>query len=147
MQLLHPNPAEVVNRQIILQLKVRSGVQAKQPVQRFIEECNALQTYLEKNWFPLVPKSIQDGYDRLYKAMEEINGKIWLMRNEQRAHLITYKRDGGREVEANLLGLFVNLISAEDQRDQLKRQINLLFGIQPQQERFYNVHANGAAKS
>lgn len=138
MKLLTPNPAEVVDRQTVLKLKAQNGTQAKIPVQRFIEECNALQDYLEKNWLVLAPKSIQDGYDRLYKEMEEVNQKMWTVRNDTRAFLATYNVSGGREAEANLLALLQQAIWTEDKRDQIKRQINLLFGLQPQQEKIYN---------
>ena len=144
MEVINPNPGTCVDRQTILILKIEAG-QKKNGVfvKHWADECNAIQDYLEKNFFLLVPKSIQDPYDKLYKELAAVNKQLWDLEDEQRIALAEFESKHGLSatelvpdgLEDLLLKTGIRsfkITKLNNKRAQLVSQINTLFGILPQ---------------
>lgn len=148
MRMLQPSPGEAVDRQTILQLKCQHGQKKGVNVKPFVDENNALQEYLEKNWLLLTQKSMQDPYDRLWAALKEVNKKLWDLEDEIRTLKVSLgiakipAHDAACMISGNMqnpkclriveIGLLVPELN--DRRAKLVQEMNALFGIRTQEK-------------
>ena len=154
MRMLQPSPGEAVDRQTILQLKCQHGQKKGVNVKPFVDENNALQEYLEKNWLLLTQKSMQDPYDRLWAALKEVNKRLWDLEDEIRLLKSSLTKLPGvhqsqmsaREMACLISGNIQNIScmriieigllvpELNDRRAQLVQELNALFGIRTQEK-------------
>lgn len=138
MRLIQPNPGECVDRQTILHLKCKAGQAKGLHVGPWVEEINLIQNYLEKEWFPLAPKSIQNDFDTLYKELEKVNQELWELEDNIRAIMAMEAVDGHDQERVMEIAFAVPRLN--DQRAELVKRMNALFGLQSQ-EKVYGASA------
>lgn len=150
MLLLQPSPGHCVDRQTILQLKCHNGLKRNLNIQPFVDENNALQTYLEKNWFMLAKKNIQHAYDTAFTKLKGINTELWALEDEIRRLLkivpegdvpdvAGYLASNGHMPEVKrLIEIALYIPQLNDRRAQAVAEINALFGINTM-EKVYNA--------
>ena len=156
MRLLKPSPGECVDRQTILQLKMAAAdpgnLSTKVDADKTITdgettwavnrtlvknastvditpwqyEHEAIQQYLEKEWFPTRSIDIADSFDLLSDQLFEINQKLWKLEDEAR-ELKGTSQNTARAFRAEVV-LF-EITMSNDKRAELVRQINQLFGV------------------
>lgn len=117
-------------------------------VKPFVDENEALQQYLEKNWLLLTPKSLQDPYDRLFTELEQINKQLWELEDEIRSlkHKLGMMSMSAKEAACLLSGniqrpeclriIEIGLVVPElnDRRAATVQKLNALFGITSQEK-------------
>lgn len=143
MQLLKPSPGVCVDRQTILILKIEAAKKKHIFAKHFGDECNAIQDYLQNNFFILIPKSLQDPYDKLYKQLEQVNQELWNLEDEQRIALREYEKDP-QVPDSFLISTgerSFKITKLNNQRSCLVQDINSLFGIVPMTEKIHEGQA------
>ena len=157
MRMLKPDPGELVDRQTILELKIKhadSGEtetaadekeveggavartvvkgNSKVDIQPFLWENEEIQRYMEKNWFPDFPH-IGEEYDELFDSLAEVNGRLWDLEDEARALRAATKNPA----TMNRAGIVLFEITEEnDKRAELVKKINALFNIHSQEKMY-----------
>lgn len=135
MRMLQPSPGEVCDRQTILQLKCKHGMEKKINVQPFVDENNQLQDYLEKGWLLLANKSIQHDYDTLLKQLEVVNSRLWSLEDRVREwQQISKAQPLGEKELRDIVQDYFSITQLNDVRAGLVKQINALFGIYSQEK-------------
>lgn len=155
MRMLKPSPGEAADRQGILQLKmehadtgeqrtaqsgdkvveeegVRWGVNKtlmsgvpKIDISPFHWEHEALQQYLEQNWFINFPQNAEI-WDVLFDKLKEVNTKLWNLEDEARALRGATKNNATVYRAATCL---FEITQFNDDRAALVREINKAFDL------------------
>lgn len=108
---------------------------SKVNIKPFVEENEALQRYLEKNWF----MHITDGgvaFDELLDQLGDVNGNLWRLEDESRDLKHTFEKGvdnfGTLDEQARVILFAIN--NQNDIRADLVKKINMLFGIESQEK-------------
>lgn len=161
MRLLKPAPGEIVDRQTILELKMKyaqgyeepkmfegTGIEehanqarvtiegiSKVDIKPFAEEHEALQVYMEKHYFPNIApfKHHQKAYDEFYAELLEVNGQLWKL--EDQARLLAKAPNRFLEAAAvEATDVLFSITATNDRRANLVKQINLIWFITTQEK-------------
>ena len=124
-------PRAEVSREI---LKDRSPIN----IQPFIDENEAIQRYLEKNWLVDLPQEQGAIYDRLMEELAEVNLIVWRLTDQ--AHIM---RDCGQIAVLgddskikDAVQLLFDITDLNDKRAEIVRKMNSLFAINAQEKIF-----------
>lgn len=164
MRMLNPSPGEVVDRQTILDLKSEHGQSLDQQktedqfkvdteatavvrtrfegaskinIKPFLDEHEALQRYLEKNYFPILVASPdkQQEFDKLYEEIHEVNSDIWKL--EDQARILRDSPDKNNEqVIHRAAEVLFTINDLNDKRSELVKKVDAIWGMAIQ-EKFY----------
>lgn len=163
MRLLNPNPGECVDRQTILELKVKYGggrqekpdtsdevveltpergltrTVMKDPspinVQPFIDENEQIQQYLERNWFTDIGEKQGKQFDVHYEELGEINHQVWKLMDQ--ATVLKDAPDRAQErANARAAEVLFAIIELNAKRAEIVSKINALFSVQVQEKIF-----------
>lgn len=137
MRLLRPSPGECVDRQTILEIKMRVCAQKKIPLQTFVEEHEAIQKYLEKEWFPgMIIKLGKDGgekYNAMMLDLEKVNQGLWNLEDEIRS--IMSLSDAHREdKKQRVVEIAFTIPELNDIRARIVTEINQLFEVKTREK-------------
>ena len=164
MRLIKPSPGELADRQSILELKIDYGlseIHTQETVDRgktrlrslmrkvvseptkiniipFKEELEAIIQYTTDKWVPGITddENKVDEYDRLYEELSEVNGNLWKLEDQARIlRAAPDKFEAAAAIRAAEVLFAIN--SQNDQRAELVRKINSLWGIN-HQEKLYS---------
>jgi hypothetical protein len=157
MRMLRPSPGEVVDRQTILELKAQYGQSLDQQktiekviveedkkrigttvlqgaskinLKPFLDEHEALQKYLEKDWFPMIATSEdkQKDFDSLYEQLSETNHDLWKL--EDQARILVSAPDKYTDIANRRAAEVLFTINASnDRRAELVKKINAIWGM------------------
>ncbi len=132
MQLVSPSPGVCADRHTILHLKIRAACSRGIPETHLVEECNAIEEYLEHHYFSKYPSATAD-YDLLYQDMARVNAQLWDLEDEQRQALEEWERSGMRGASRELLvsagGRSFKITKLNNRRAHLVEDISALFGV------------------
>ena len=159
MRLLHPDPGELADRQSILNLKMKYASMAvdeavtsetldgtrfarttmknatKINIQPFHSEHEAIQKYLETNWFPNIAAFTerQDKYDATFAQLTEVNEQLWKLEDQARVLRSAPDKHQDEVVQrkAEVLDLITEL---NDKRAEFVKQINMIWNINTQEK-------------
>lgn len=159
MRLLKPSPGECADRQTILNLKIKYGsggqdtgvnldktvtetaVATRQKldnpspvnIQPFIDENEALQRYLESNWFPDIQANKGVKYDTLLDELGELNHMLWKIMDQ--ATVLKDAPDRA-QAQANVRAaeLLFLIIELNAKRARLVSEINELWEVRHQEK-------------
>lgn len=160
MRLLKPSPGEAVDRQTILELKIKYGSQgadenmtmesmdkdesglvrfkmdnpSKVNIEPFLEENEQIQKYLEKNWFPDLPPAKGVEYDKQLEELANLNEQIWKLTD--RAHVLTEAINRTDEIIQRAAEVMFLITELNDKRAVVVQKINRLFNINMQEKIF-----------
>lgn len=135
-------PGQLVDRQIICQIKVEKGKAAGLDVHHFGEECNSIQDYLEQSYFPLAPKNAQEPYDAAFAELKSIHERLWGL--EDKIRDLRKRHEAHRLVPEEfeqVAEISFMIATYNDRRSAIISRINSLFGITPLLEKMYNAGA------
>jgi hypothetical protein len=162
MRLLKPNPGECVDRQTILELKIKYGSQgadenmtmesrdegdkgltrvkmdapSKVNIEPFLAENEQIQKYLEKEFLYTIPAHKGSDYDKYLDDLAKVNEQLWKL--EDQARILRDAPDRAQEA-ANIRAAEVlyTITELNDKRAMLVQRINGLFNINVQEK----IHA------
>jgi|SRR5580765_4185846 len=163
MRLIQPNPGECVDRQTILELKIKYGggrpdratvsdevveltpekgvtrTIMKDPspvnVQPFIDENEQIQQYLERGWFTDIGPETGKKYDALYEELGELNHQIWKLMDQ--AKTLRDAPDRAQQTaNARAAEVLYAIVDSNEKRAVMVSKINALFSVQVQEKIF-----------
>lgn len=133
MRLMQPNPGECVDRQTILQLKIKHGAERGMNTLQFMNEHEQIQKYLQDNFFLLVKqkKNIEENFDGLLHRLLTINSSLWECEDKVREFKAIHRDIDGLTLEQarQILYTYYTITQTNDERAKLVKDINKLFGI------------------
>jgi len=133
MLLLRPSPGVCVDRQVILRLKIAEAVRRSVESRHFVEEDRALQTYLERHWFPTIKHKQRKEFDLYSRELSKVNRGLWDLEDEIR-YLRTLSESGRERETKRVVSIAFAIPELNDDRARLVQKINALFNVIAQEK-------------
>ena len=106
-------------------------------IQPYLDEHEAIQKHLEKNFFPLIvtDKDKQSSFDHLYDELLEVNGDLWKLEDQVRIYL---EAPTGVEHTADirLLEVYKTITRLNNKRALTVKEVNAIWGINSREKQY-----------
>ena len=133
MLLLRPSPGVCVDRQVILRLKIDEAVRRSVESGHFAKEDQALQVYLEEQWFRSINHSQRKEFDLYSRELSKVNRALWDLEDEIR-RLRSLPQSGRERETKRIVSIAFAIPELNDDRARLVEKINALFNVVAQEK-------------
>jgi len=138
MLLLRPSPGVCVDRQVILRLKIDEAVRRSVESGHFANEDQALQVYLQEQWFPSINHGQRKEFDLRSRELSKVNRALWDLEDEIR-RLKSLSPDEREQESKRIVAIAFAIPELNDERARLVAKINALFKVIAQEKLYLTV--------
>lgn len=96
-------------------------------IQPFVDENEALQRYLEQNWFPDLKAAQGIEYDDLLDQLGDVNERLWKLEDE--ARMLKRTSPKTQPIHMRAAEVLFHITEENDKRAELVSKINALFKV------------------
>jgi hypothetical protein len=128
MRLLRPPPGDCIDRQTILQIKIREAETIGLDSQHFKDEDAELQLYMEKTWLQGKSGSQIQQLELFAAELRKVNQSLWDLENNIR-HLRSLSREQRSRRIAEVVSIALAIPELNDERARIVAGINSLFDL------------------